>query len=340
MDVLSDVFQSVRLKGALYFDVRASEPLVAETPPMRDVGPLVMPEAEHVIPFHIMLAGSCWASAVGCDEPPARLSEGDIIVYPHGHGHAFATELGRRERTDLRRYERARGLPLPVMLDQDSGGPRKLRFVCGYLGCNASPFNPLLEALPSQLLARRPAEGNLIEVELIHSALEEARNARAGGETILARLSELLFVRVVRRYVEELPPEARGWLAGLRDPGVGRALRLLHGAPAREWTLESLAREAGMSRAVLAERFADHVGETPMRYLARWRMQRAATLLEEPGIAVEAVAEQVGYRSEAAFNRAFKNIVGVPPGAWRRGVRPVAADGPLDAAFPPMLEPV
>jgi transcriptional regulator GlxA family with amidase domain len=167
-------------------------------------------------------------------------------------------------------------------------------------------------------MAKRPPGGNHIEVDLIDSAVSESETDRAGRDTILARLSELLFVRVLRRYIEDLPESSAGWLAGLRDPPISKVLALMHGDPARDWTLEALAREGGMSRAVLAERFARCVGETPMRYLAKWRMQLATGLLSTPGMPVEAVAEKVGYKSEAAFNRAFKNIVGMPPGVWRR----------------------
>ena len=324
MDVLSDVLQAVRLKGAVFFDVRACEPIVAETPPMSRIGHLVMPEAEHVIPFHIMLRGSCWVeSTEGCAEP-ARFCEGDIVIYPHGNAHVFATTPGDRLPANIDNY-RTDGLPRPVRMDLHVGGPWTTRFVCGYLACNATPFNPLLEALPTQVLARRPPEGNHIEVDLIQAAVEESEAQRAGRETVLARLSELLFVRVIRRYIEQMPEHSRGWLAGLRDAQVGRALQNMHARPAHDWSLDELARECAMSRAVFAQRFAQCVGETPMRYLARWRMQLAARQLEQPGVSVECVASDVGYRSEAAFSRAFKAIVGMPPGAWRRN-RSMARD--------------
>ena len=317
MDVLSDVLQAVRLNGAMFFDVRACEPLVAETPPIAEFGHLVMPGADHVIPFHIMLRGSCWIESIGGGEAPAEFREGDIVFYPQGHGHVFVTNLGDRMAPDMDHYRRNGG-PLPRLLDLAGPANPTMRFVCGYLACSASPFNPLLEALPAQVLARRPAEGNHMEVDLIQAAVEESEAQRPGRDTMLARLSELVFVRVLRRIIEQSEDHSSGWLAALRDPQIGRALQALHARPAEDWTLESLAREAGMSRAVFAERFAETVGETPMRYLARWRMQLAARLLEEPGRPIESVAELVGYRSEAAFNRAFKNIVGTPPGAWRK----------------------
>jgi AraC-like DNA-binding protein len=334
MDVLSDVLQAVRLKGALYFDVRTCEPVVAETPAMADIGSMVLPDAEHVISFHIMLSGECWVETMESGNPPVRLEEGDIIIFPHGHPHAFVTHLGERNPPDFQLYATAHGGPLPLMLDLQEAGPKPMRFVCGYFGCCATPYNPLLQALPAQILAKRPEEGNHMEVDLIQAAVEEAGSTRAGGTTILSRLSELLFVRVIRRYIEQLPDHSRGWLAGLRDPNIRKALERIHADPACEWTLEELGRQCGLSRAVFAERFANQVGETPIRYLAKWRMQIAAGLLEQPGVPIEAIAEQVGYKSEAAFNRAFKNIVGLPPGAWRRGQRatPDGASADLQSA--------
>ena len=325
MDVLSDVLQAVRLKGAVFFDVHATEPLVATTPPTSEIAEIVMPDAEHVIPFHIMLRGACWIESIGGDDAPARFEEGDIVFYPHGHSHVMATRPGDREPADLERYRQAAAGAVPMLLDCSAGGEPTLRFVCGYLSCRSAPFNPLLGALPAQVLAKRPTDGNLIEVELIQAAVEESGAQRPGRDTMLARLSELLFVRALRRTLEHMPERAKGWFGALRDAQLGRALQALHARPDRDWTIEALAREAGMSRAVFAERFTEAVGETPMRYLARWRMQLAARLLEEPGRAIDGVAEAVGYRSEAAFNRAFKNIVGTPPGQWRRGKRAAQA---------------
>lgn len=319
MDVLSDVLRAVRMTGAVFFNVAAGDRVVAQTPHMRLVGEQVMPGAEHVIPFHIMLRGRCWVESIDCDDPPVEFGEGDIVFYPHGDGHIFVTELGQRIPPDLSAYQRPDGQRLPIMVDlAESQTKRAMRFVCGYLGCDASPFNPLLDSLPTQVLAKRPSEGNHIEVDLIESAVAESDGNRAGSETILARLSELLFVRVLRRYIEQLPEHSGGWLAGLRDPCISRALQAVHSDPAANWTIETLGREAGMSRAVFAERFADTVGETPMKYLAKWRMQLAAALLSQSDLPVEEVAERVGYRSNAAFSRAFKNIVGHAPGSWRR----------------------
>ncbi len=318
MDVLSNVLQAVRLNGAIFFDVRAAEPMVAETPSMSEIGSSVMPGSEHVIPFHIMLRGSCWVEPLGGPGEPEEVHEGDIVIYPHGHSHVFGSKPGQRMKPDLANYVRPREPQPPMKMHINEESAPTTRFVCGYLGCDATPFNPLLDALPCQLLAKRPAEGNLMEVDLIYTAIEESDAGRAGSATILARLSELLFVRVLRRYIDGLPENSGGWLAALRNPAMSTALALIHGRPADDWTLEKLARECGMSRAIFAEKFGTCVGETPMRYLARWRMQLATGLLQQTRRPIEVIAEDVGYRSEASFNRAFKNIVGVPPGTWRR----------------------
>jgi AraC-like DNA-binding protein len=208
---------------------------------------------------------------------------------------------------------------LPFVIREDGGGRERLGLVCGFLGCDVRPFNPLLATLPRLLHVRResrPAGDPL--GQLIDFTIAESRERRAGGECVRLRLSELMFVEVVRRHLATLPAEQRGWLAGLRDPTVGRALARLHERPAHPWTLESLARDVGVSRSVLADRFAHFAGLPPMQYLTRWRMQVAARLLAEGVAKVSAVALEVGYDSEAAFGRAFKKTAGVPPGVWRK----------------------
>jgi AraC-like DNA-binding protein len=193
--------------------------------------------------------------------------------------------------------------------------------ICGFLGCDARPFNPLLSTLPRVIhVPRRSPEDGVLE-NLVKLALSESSNRSAGGEAVLARLSELLFVEVVRRYLSALPPENVGWLAGLRDPSIGGALGRLHHRPAHDWSLDELSREVGVSRSVLAERFTHFVGVAPMQYLAQWRMQLAATLLSSTSMSLSEIAEQVGYGSEAALSRAYKRWVGVAPADWRRGKR-------------------
>lgn len=335
IDVVSDVLQSVRLTGAVFFDVRAAEPVIAETPNMKLIGHQVMPDAQHVIPFHIMLRGSCWVEDIDGGGDPAELRAGDVIIYPRGHGHIFVTTLGDRLTPDLDAYRRPEAGQLPIMMNLYDAGPPQLHFVCGYFACADAPFNPLLDALPNRVLSRRPEGGNHIEVDLIYSALRETGAERIGSDAILSKLSELLFVRVLRRYIETLPDRSIGWLAGVRHNGIRRALELMHGDPARNWTLADLAKSAAMSRTALSEAFTSVVGYPPMRYLALWRMQQASALLAATNLSVEAIAHEVGYQSEAAFTRAFKASVGDPPGAWRRAHQRLSGPGPGPSANPP-----
>lgn len=320
MDVLSDVLRAVRLRGAVFFDVRARSPWVAETPSTERIAPSVMPGAEHVISFHIVTSGSFWVELPEVSAPRQRADSGDMLVFPRGTPHVFCSEPGMRAEPDLDLYVRPNDRPLPFMLNlpDEGGGEEDVRFVCGYLGCDTQPFNPLLEALPLLLHARPEGRLGGLVGDLIDLAVQETDAARTGGETMLAKLSELLFVQAVRDYIERLPEESVGWLAGLRDSNVGAALARIHGRPGADWTLEGLAREVGLSRSRFAERFAHYMEVSPMRYLSRWRMQLATGLLEQPGTSIAEAAAAVGYQSEAAFNRAFKKALGVPPGAWRR----------------------
>jgi AraC-like DNA-binding protein len=204
------------------------------------------------------------------------------------------------------------------MFELGGGGAERARLVCGFLGCDEHPYNPLLAALPRviHLPAADASKGWL--GTLLNMAIKESGSARAGGENVLARVSELMFVEAIRRYLEILPPTQTGWLAGLRDPVVGQALAALHGDPRQPWTVERLARLVGLSRSVFAERFTAMAGDPPMQYLALWRMQLASRLLID-GRRVSEVASSVGYESEAAFSRAFKKLVGEAPATWRRG---------------------
>jgi AraC-like DNA-binding protein len=326
VDVLSDVLRAVRLTGAIFFDVEASEPWVAETPAGAEIAGGVMPEAEHVIMFHVITAGGCWAELKDGSVPPFRLSAGDIIVIPMGDPHVFSTTPGMRATPDLSIYRRPTDRQMPTYIEKLGGSGELSRFVCGYLGCDARPFNPVLQALPP-IFHARGAEGAGCMAQLLRLAIDETATRRSGGETVLSKVAELMFVEVLRRHIDTLPKDAGGWLSGLRDPHISKALALMHGRPAEAWTLERLAHEVGLSRSVFADRFAHFVQDPPMQYLTRWRMQLATRLLERPGVGLAQVAAEVGYESEAAFNRAFKKYVGAPPGAWRRGRQQIEAVG-------------
>lgn len=319
-DALSDVLRTVRLTGAAFFDVVAKAPWVAESPPRSMILPKILPGAGHLIAYHVLTEGSCFANIIG--EDPITIKAGEVIVFTKGDPHVLSSSPGMRAGPSVPDTLAAMSQSqLPFLINYGSEGPVSAKFVCGYLACDAQPFNPLLGHLPPVIKSADPQGsepgwlGQFIRVAILESA-----RRRAGGESILAKLSELMFIEVVRRHLEALPPEQAGWLAGLRDPFIGKALSLMHARPARNWTIEELAKEVGVSRSVLAERFAGLVGLPPMHYLAKWRMQIASTLLSG-GAPIAAVAAEAGYGSEAAFSRAFKNMAGMPPSAWRRRLR-------------------
>ena len=323
-DTLSEVLSAVHLSGSVFFDVIARSPWVAEAPASALIADKVTPGAQHAIEYHVVTQGSCWIALVGdAAFAPVRLEEGDIAVIPHGDPHVVSSAPGMRAEPNLAIHRRPTGdEELPFMLRTGSDGPGDTHLICGFFSCDSRPFNPLLASLPRFMRfgrdASRAAGGRLDQ--FIRFAAAEAGAKRAGSQSILNRLSELMFVEVVRLQMDQLAPsDGTGWLAGLRDPLVGRALTLLHARPAHAWTIEDLAAQAGASRSALADRFVALVGCAPIQYLTQWRMQIAAKRLAEPGVKVSSVAFEVGYASEAAFSRAFKKLVGRSPGQWRAG---------------------
>ena len=277
--------------------------------------------------------GRCFTNLIG--EEPIAVEAGEVIVFTKGDQHVLSSSPGMRADPDAPSpHDSVPGSQLPFFINLGGDGPTSARFVCGFLACDAQPFNPLLD---NDHQDRRPARRHAGWLgQFIRVAMMESADKRAGGESVLAKLSELMFIEVVRRHLEALPPEQAGWLAGLRDPFVGKALSLMHAKPARNWTIEDLAKDVGLSRSVLAERFVDLVGMPPMQYLAKWRMQIASGLLTGGTANIARIAAETGYGSEAAFSRAFKKMVGVPPSAWRHRLepdgRPAAVQEPAPGA--------
>jgi AraC-like DNA-binding protein len=340
-DILSDVLRSVRLRGALFFYVNGGRSWAAEAPRSREIAAAVMPGWEHVMEYHVVTRGSCWAAIVG--ESPVRLERGDLVLFPHGDAHVVSSAPGMRAPVDVAPFARGSDDQLPVALRLGAVDARpefapdessETTVVCGFLGCDVRPFNPLIATLP-RLLHLKAAENAGWIAEFMRLAVAESKSKRPGGEAMLERMSEMMFVDAVRRYVDTLPEDSRGWLAGLRDRFVGRALALLHDAPAEAWTVDELGRRVGLSRSALHERFAEMIGQPPMQYLANWRVQVASALLRNTNATVAAIAQDVGYDSEAAFARAFKRLVGKPPAAWRRQrVNPAPTERTADASSP------
>jgi AraC-like DNA-binding protein len=314
MDALSDVLRAVRLTGAIFFDIQASDPWVAETPSGPSIVDAMFPGSEHLVCYHVITRGSCWASVPG--EAPMQLTAGDIIVLPHGDTHVLSSTPGLRRTPDMSLYRMPPDGKLPVSISMGGSSGEPVHFVCGFLGCDSRPYNPLLTSLPRVILVSGHSSGALSSY--VQFALAESKEPRMGGQCVLGRLSELMFVDVVRHYLETLPADRTGWLAGLRDAFVGRALSAFHRDPSRGWTIEMLAKSAGLSRSALSERFTQYVGQPLMQYMTNWRMQLAANHLLSGMDSIAVIANLVGYDSEAAFSRAFKKSVGSPPSQWRK----------------------
>ena len=330
-DALSDLLRAVRLRGALFFYLDCVEPWAAESPAAREIIPRILPGVEHMMEFHGVASGTCWATRIGGEA--VRLEQGDFVLFPQGDAHVISSAPGMRIPNldpDVFFAPRPPQLPYSLGVNEqgtttaklDGGGRECATVVCGFLGCDARPFNPLLASLPRVLhMPRLAADTGSWIGGFLHAVVEESNRRRPGGEAVLERMSEMLFVEVLRRYADTLPEGHSGWLAGHRDPAVGRALGLIHGEPAAPWTLETLGEAAAVSRSTLYERFIHFIGQPPMQYLAQWRMQLAARRLRDTDAKVADVARDVGYENEAAFSRAFKRAAGESPGAWRRTQR-------------------
>lgn len=324
-DTLSAVLEAVRLTGAVFFLVDATVPWVAEAPAATALAPVVLPGAQHIVSYHVVTSGACWCESPG--EPPLALDAGDVLLVPHGHAYQISSERGLRtgwSLDDALGWFRAMTAGrLPFVVTEGGAGLERLQLICGFLGCDLLPFNPVLTALPALLRVRLSTDAQSSLTRLLDMAVAESTSARPGSRSVCLRIAELVFVDVLRAHLASAATDGPGWLSGLRDPVVGRALAHLHAEPTRGWTLPALAHVVGTSRSVLAERFMAFVGQPPMQYLTRWRMQLAAGRLAAGEASVTAVAGDVGYESEAAFCRAFKKVTGVTPGAWR-GHRPLA----------------
>ena len=315
-DTLSDVLRAVRLTGAVFIDVDVTVPWATFAPKSHHLIPLIMPDAQHLVSYHLVTEGRCYAVQAGHD--PVALETGDMIVFPHGDHHTLASEASLRAPGSFDMTDVDLSSQRPWKIVGGGNGSDRIKLVCGFLGCDLRPFNPLLAALPARIhCSGKSPDCSARLSQFYQMAVMESHGQRIGGESILAKLSELLFIELIRMYLESLPQEQTGWLAGLRDRHVGQTLSLMHAQPAKDWTLEMLSNEVGLSRSALADRFTAFVGLPPMQYLARWRMQIASGMLMAGQSNIAKIAVDVGYESEAAFSRAFKKAVGMPPAAWR-----------------------
>ncbi len=318
MDALSEALRGVRITGALFFNAEYGAPWGFASPPSATVAPLLAPGTEHLVFFHLLTEGQATASVPGHDGVP--LQAGDIVVFPHGDAHHLWNGRVRELHDSSELLPKL--LTGSVVSERGGGGGAVTRFVCGYFGCERYAERLFLAGLPPvfKVHIRGDPAGAWIESSIRHS-VNEIEAARAGRVALLSKLSEALFMETLCRYMDELPPERTGWLAAARDEVAGRALARIHRDPVRAWTLPELAKEAGASRTVLVERFTRLLGEPPLAYLTRWRLQLAARLLEATDHKVLQIAQEVGYGSEPAFNRAFKRTFEVPPAQYRRRLR-------------------
>lgn len=316
MDALSETLRVVRLVGAIFIHGRFTAPWCYQSPHADSAAPLLEPHAERVIIFHMITEGECYVELDG--QPPTRLIAGDAVVFPQGHAHRMTSEPGLAPASGARLDDVLSRRPRLLAY---GGGGSTTRLVCGYLACDKRLAQMLLAGLPPlvRVNVRGSNSGVWLEASLRY-ALAEARSSRPGGAGVLAKLAEVLFIEVLRLYItEQREGEVRtGWLAGVADRIVGAALKAVHTSPAQPWTLESLAHAAGTSRSVLAERFQRLVGNSPMQYLAQWRMLLATNLLCRSSAPLARIAEEVGYQTDTAFSRAFRREFGSPPATWRR----------------------
>ena len=314
MDALSETLRVVRLVGAIFIKGRFTAPWCYDAAHADIAAPILEPTAEKVVIFHMITEGECIVEMDG--EPPMHLTAGDVIVFPQGDAHRMASDHGLPPAKPTRLDQLLLRRPREISY---GGGGKTTRLVCGYLACDARLAKLLLAGLPKMLRVnvRGSNAGTWLEAS-VRYALAEARSPRPGGAGVLAKLSEVLFIEVLRLYMNEQSAGRTGWLAGVSDRIVGSALAALHKRPAYAWTLEELARESNTSRSVLAERFQELVGTSPMQYLTQWRMLLAANMLERTNAPLVKIAEDVGYQTDTAFSRAFRREYGDPPAAWRR----------------------
>jgi AraC-like DNA-binding protein len=314
MDALSETLRVVQLVGAIFFQGRFTAPWCYQSPHADVAAPLLEPGAERVVIFHMVTEGECCVELE--NQPPVPLTAGDVIVFSQGDAHRMGSVPGLTPGVATPLQELLRRRPRQLGF---GGGGATTRLLCGYLACDARLARLLLDGLPPlvKVNVRGSSAGVWLEASMRY-ALAEAHSPRPGGAGVLSKLSEVLFIEVLRLYINEQSAGRTGWLAGLGDRVVGGALNALHQRPAHAWTLEELAREAGTSRSVLAERFQHLVGSSPMQYLTQWRMMLAANLLCRSKAPLARIAEDVGYQTDTAFIRAFRREYGVPPATWRR----------------------
>lgn len=318
MDVLSEILKVVKLNGALFYNAEFSSPWSVHAASSQGVATYFKAGVEHVIIYHLVTEGRAYIRLDGGQR--MTLNAGDLVMIPHGDPHIM--ENGSATQTLDGSSQLDEVLAQGLKLWRIGGGGEVTRVVCGFMACDPRLSRVFLSGLPPvlKISIRNDASGQWLE-KSIRFSVDQTGASHAGREAVLAKLSEVLFVEALRAYITNLPPGQKGWLAGARDAEVSKALALMHQRPADPWTIASLAQEAGISRSVLAERFRHFLGEPPMAYLMRWRLQLGAEMMTSTSHSVAQIASEVGYESEAAFNRAFKREFTLPPARFRNRAR-------------------
>jgi AraC-like DNA-binding protein len=314
MDALSEVLKIVKLRGALFFNAEFSAPWCLASSQSSRVAPLLCPGADHIIIYHYLADGRAYAQL--SDGTRRDLGPGDVVIFPHGDAHILGNGAGKPV-DSLKTF--SKNLSSGLKVARYGGGGELTRFVCGYMACDPNLSEVVLAALPSMFVVNlaHDSAGQWL-ANSIQFSVQEAGVPATGSDVVLGKLSEVLFIETLRRFIQNLPDQRKGWLAGARDPVIGEALALLHKNPAHPWTIANLAHQVGVSRTRFVERFRHFLSEPPMAYLARWRLKLAAELLVSSDANVGEIAAEVGYASEAAFNRVFKREFGCPPAQYRR----------------------
>ncbi len=314
MDTLSEVLKAITLKGAIFFNAEFIAPWSFRSPAAKLLTPYLGHKDAHIIVYHLVVDGTAWIQID--DNPRIEVNAGDIVIFPQGDTHLMGSGIPTEPVDHAKDLQQILSRGLAVERRGQNGPCTK--FICGYMVCDPHLSRLVLKGLPPVLKVniREEPSGQWLENSILFSVAKSAEK-QAGSEAVLAKLAETLFIETLRRYTAVLPTTQSGWLAGMRDAEVGKALLFLHQDPAHDWTIGSLATKVGVSRAVLAARFRDYLGEPPIAYLTRLRLQLGARLLDTTRDSVAEVALKVGY-SEAAFNRAFRRLFGVPPAAFRK----------------------
>ena len=314
MDALTDVLRAMRLSGGVFLDAEFTEPwcIVSKVSP-EDCRPFIAEPAQ-LIAYHYVVEGRLLMRIAG--QAPISATAGHLLVLPRNDQHLLGSALDLQPTNADELIEPAGADGLARI--RFGGGGARTCILCGFLG-SSERSAPLIASLPAvvQLDLQDKLTGTWIEGSIRYAARELSAGG-PGTSANLARLAEILFTAAIREYVKALPPGQKGWLAGLRDPCVGRTLALIHGQLTHPWTLDALAHEVGLSRSTLTERFTRHIGAPPMRYLSRRRLLLAAERLRDGQQSVAEIGYEVGYESEAAFNRAFKREFGTAPGVFRK----------------------